>query len=270
MRLRLAAGAGGDEASPITSAPGGTVKVNRDGSSGGLRSSLLNSRLVVCPSLSASCMNFRSAPSKPRRTHLKSVSSRFGSIRTHSTLAFLRDLRDVEVVGEVACAAQQHRRRRRQRVVELAHRDLLEVAVVEPDARAVGDDHLLVRLRDSPSGSGPDARSPACRSTSSIDLAVAVGEHLLELRLQAVEPLQERLDALPARLRPSAQRRPSAELGRCGEKDQRAREARAVAETSSGSLFGRRRREHFAQPLDCSGPTRPAASIVSIMRAARL
>jgi hypothetical protein len=73
------------DASPITSAPGGTLNTNFDGSSGGLRSNLLNSNVVVWPSLSASCMNLSASPAKPSRTDLKSVSLRLGSRFTHCT-----------------------------------------------------------------------------------------------------------------------------------------------------------------------------------------
>ena len=79
-----------------------------------------------------------------------------------------------ERVGDLARAGQQHRRRRAEPRLERPHRDLLEIAIVEPDRLAVGDDRLLVRRRGTPSGTGPGrdsenvpvARSVICPSLS--------------------------------------------------------------------------------------------------------
>ena len=223
---------------------------------------------MVCPSLSASCMYFRTAPSKPSRTHLKSVSSRRGSIRTQANAPSCSNCVTVKLSARLPASAQQHRRRRRQRFVELANRHLLQVAVVDPDACAVGDDHLLVGLTIVPA-EAVRARDGQ-RAARFVDrLTVAIGEHLLELRLHAVEPLQERFDALPARLC-GLSSGTGGRAGRPGEKDQRAREAHPFHKVHLDHSSGGAGASTSRMPFDCNGPTRPAASMVSIMRAARL
>ena len=158
-------------------------------------------------------------------------------MRTHSHRPSCAGLRDVEVVGEVAPAAQQHRRRRRQRFVELAHGDLLQVGVVEPDARAVGDDDLAVRLAIVPAKAiRTRDRQRAARFVDR--LAVAIREACLNCACSPSRPCRKlrRASGRPAALAP--RRKP---YRRCGEKRSARRRGARSADASSGSLFGRRR-----------------------------
>ena len=70
----------------------------------------------------------------------------------------------------VVAAGQQRRRRRAQRLAQLAHRDLVQVLVVDPHLLAVADDQLLARLRIAPAKLPGTREREAAPSTSCISL----------------------------------------------------------------------------------------------------
>ena len=178
----------------------------------------------------------------------------------------------LKLSASVACAAQQHRRCRGQ-----ACRRACAPSPVPGRCRtsrcACRRRRSSARsARDIPSGSGSVAGSPACRSTLVDRLAAAIREHLLELA-----PASPRVPAEIASTRSAASRRrraaPSAT--RSCERSERssahARGARSADILHCGSTLRPAQAPALrAMPFDCNGPTRPAASIVSIMRAARL
>ena len=159
----------GPTSSPITSAPLGGVKRNVAGVE--LRVALEARRSaarVVWPKLS---MQLHAPRGPARRSPGGCARSRprlsRGIASTQSRPSRAPSSRSVERAASTSLrAGEQRRGRRAERLVELAHRDLVQVLVVDPDARAVADDELLVRLLVAPAELARAREREACRSTA--------------------------------------------------------------------------------------------------------
>ena len=128
-----------------TSAPAGGVKRNDSGATGAFDAKALNWSSDFWPKLSTISSAARSLPRKPTRTDWKAPSLAFGFASAHSRPSCAGRLARSKSLVERA-AGQQRRGRRAECLADPARAHLVQVAVVDPDLLAVGDDRLLERL----------------------------------------------------------------------------------------------------------------------------
>ena len=133
--------------SVMTSAPlGGVNSEHFRRQACGLRSTSANLMTVTWPNWSRSSIASRPFLLKPRRMRSNAVSLVFGH-RLQPVEPFLvAEIGQRIALLDFVAAGEQRRRAAAQRAVQLAHRDLVEVLVVNPQLRAVADDGLLVGL----------------------------------------------------------------------------------------------------------------------------
>ena len=204
-------------------------------------------------------------PAKARLTRLEiGIAARRLQAAPRSSSPSRWTVTDGEASPTSPRTGQQHRRRVAEPRRERPHRDLLEVRLVEPQALAVGDDRPARRARGSPSGNGPAARSTACRVARSVTCRACRRRSAAK---SARMRLQRAAGSSAARSMPGWQPRRRATAGgrrrrwrqqRASAAQQAARDAATASAQSSGGGGASTSR----QPFDCSGPTRPAASIV--------
>src|SRR6185369_8532870 len=104
-------------------------------------------------------------------------------------------VRELECLLDVGGAGEQRRGRRAEGARQLAHRDLGEAAIVDPDAVAVADDHLVDGLVVDPAEPARPLESEAALRLLA-EVAVAVVDPLLEAAARGLRALGERLEAL--------------------------------------------------------------------------
>src|SRR5690349_18282792 len=102
------------------------------------------------------------------------------------------------VLLDLVASCKERRRARAERPVEAAHRDLVEILVVEPDLLAIADDHLLLGFVVLPAEfAGPRELHGAGRLLKL--LQVLVEHHLREAGARGRCLLQRRLQGFDAR-----------------------------------------------------------------------
>ena len=126
--------------SPMTSAPFGGAKRNRSGANFGFRSTLVKRTKLFWPKASTISSAAKPFASKPIRI---SVNAAVQSV-------LRRQITPRERLLDVLVAGQKSRRRAAQRIADLAHDDLVQVLVEDPDPLAITDQQLLVGLLDDP------------------------------------------------------------------------------------------------------------------------
>src|SRR5437879_7586576 len=105
---------------------------------------------------------------------------------------------ELERLLDAARAREQRRGRRAERALELAHRDLVQLPVVDPDTLAVADDHLVGGLVVHPAeAAGPLEDKAAARLLR--QLAAAVVDLLVEMRARRLRTVEESLVPVEAR-----------------------------------------------------------------------
>ena len=193
------------------------------------------------------------------------------------------ELLDPKALRHRPIAGQQHRGGRAERGIDVADRDLSELRVVDPDPRAIPDDELRrVRIVEAESPRSVDQHRAAGLLQ---ELAALVEQSLLEPRRNGVETGKIRVQPL----------RRAGDHGGAGQREQPRDEEpsdmqhhddwfrgtiapffrrsgpaapRRVPATAQSAGGGGARTSRL--PFDCNGPTTPACSISSSMRAARL
>ena len=111
-----------------------------------MRSNDSNVSVVTLPNASRSSIVRGRLSRKPMRTRSTPASGDRGRGVDELEAVARAGVGDVEVALERVVAGEQRRRARAQRRVLLAHDHLVEIAVVDPELRAVADDQLLERL----------------------------------------------------------------------------------------------------------------------------
>src|SRR3954469_16606295 len=109
--------------------------------------------------------------------------------------ALLPRLRELERLLDVARAGEERRRRRAERLGKLSHSDLVEIAVVDPDALAIAHDQLVHGLRIGPAEPSGSQQYEAALGLLH-RLAGAVGDLLVEVGADRLGALQEAAEAL--------------------------------------------------------------------------
>ncbi len=174
---------------------------------------------------------------------------------------------DVELVAHRAGSGQQHRGRAGEGGIHVAHVGLREILVVEPDLLAVGQNQLLGGFRIIPAKLSRALQIELAGGAAQ-HLAVAVIDGLREVGRPGRQAGQIFLDLARGRgCRCDRGRARQADAAGAQRRELRCnRRRRSRATHSSGGAAPKISRA----PFGCSGPTRPAASIASTRRAARL